>query len=1165
MAVLQIELLGEFRLWLDEQELTAAFPPRLQSLLAWLVLHAGTPQSRSYLAYTLWPDSTEEQAHTNLRKLLYQLRSVLPQAERFLVSDFTTVCWRRDAPYELDVAAFEAAAERAQSPEEIAAALSLYRGEFLPACYEEWVLIQREQLHQQFLELLERGMSQATTARDYSRALSYGQRLLAEEPLREEIYQRLMQLYALKGDRAAALAVYHRCATTLQRELGVEPSLATQELYMRLLNMKEAPPPPAVLPPLVGRQAEWEQLLAVWRAAYHGAAQVVLLVGEAGIGKTRLAEEFGRWAIHQGIRVLTTSCYPADEGLTLAPVAALLRAQPLPPLEAIWLSEVSRLLPEVLSAYPHVPPPQPMSDPWQRLRFFEALGRTLLGSGEPLVVILDDLQQADSETLAWLHYLLQAWSGARLLVISTLRAEEWPLEWPLETLWSDLRTAGRLWEVAVPPLDQEATGKLATLVWQGTLKPEQIERLYRETEGNPLFILEFLRAGWLEQPEGISLPSTLRTVMMTRLARLSPQAQEVTGLAATIGRAFRLGVLVAASERREEEVVRAVDELWQRRIVREQADGYEFSHDKLRDVAYERLSMARRRLLHRRVGEALECDGSEQLAGEIGRHFELAGLVERAAPYWVKAGDAARAVYAHEAAIEYYQRALPHLERTERSAVLCKLGAVRQLRGQWREAEGIYREALALAEENGSVEAQARCQLALGDVLQLQSAYGEALRWLARAQEMFAALGDQEGVGQAIRLIGFVYWKQSDFPRARAYLQQAYELARQLGDRFAMSKALGELGVVYWDQNDYERALACYQQQHQLAQEIGDLVGVERAIGHMGLVYWQQGNHSRALACYEEQLTRAQAIGDRQAMNWALGNMGIVYEERGNYPRALEYYHQQLQIVQELGDQRSLATALENMGIVYADQGEYERALACHRTGLAIACEINARFLVAHAVGNLARIAAAQGRYQEAEALYERAVRLEVALQQPYYICEYCYNYAELLARQGRYAEARRHTDEALHSANELGRRDIQFGAQVLQLQLRARQKEIETPAAIAELEQLLVAWPEEKEQAAVHYAIWQLDSQQHWHSQQAAKRYRQLYASTPNIEYRQRYMELTGRELPQPAPLPPPPALVGERSLDLATPLKRVDQLLAELEAENTSPSTSALSVSTL
>src|SRR5436305_11083078 len=313
MPTLHIRLLGDFNLLYNDQQVTSLNTTRLRSLLAYLVLHRDVPQQRQHLAFLFWPDATEAQARNNLRPLLHQLRQVVPAVEQFLSADTHTLHWHPVTPFHLDVAAFEQtltladATTQRNDQHELQAALeqadTLYRGELLPGCYEEWILPERERLRQHHFQALERLLRLFEEQGNTVTAIRYAQRLLGLDPLSEDRYRQLMRLFALNNDRASALHVYHTCVSTLQREMGIDPAPATREAY-KLLMQQEAPTIqpivhqllPSATSMLIGREREWKQLHDIWQRTTDGGPHFVLVSGEAGVGKSRLAEEFLLWA-----------------------------------------------------------------------------------------------------------------------------------------------------------------------------------------------------------------------------------------------------------------------------------------------------------------------------------------------------------------------------------------------------------------------------------------------------------------------------------------------------------------------------------------------------------------------------------------------------------------------------------------------------------------------------------------------------------------------------------------------------------------------------------------------------------------------------------------------------------------------------------------------------
>lgn len=765
--ILQIRLLGDFSLRYGDELVAGINTPRLQSLFAYLVLHRGTAQLRQHLAFLFWPDSSEAQARNNLRQLLHELRHALPAADRLLLVDSRTVGWRPDAPFQLDVAEFERALEAADGAEgegdqlsALERAARLYRSDLLPTCYDEWIVAERERLRQlqrrgvvRLLELLE-------GRREYAEAIAHAQRLLHSDPFDEEVCRRLMRLLALNQDRAGALRVYHSYAATLQRELGVEPSQPTRKLFERLLRADSSPAPAMERTPmgdaglpLVGRQDEWQQLQEAWSFASAGEPGFVLITGEAGIGKSRLAEELLRWAHLEGVSVAMARTYAAEGQLSLAPVTDWLRSEAVRPqlgrLDPVWLAEVSRILPELLAARPDLPPHVPITEYGQRQRFFEALARAVLAAPPPLMLLIDDLQWCDQETIEWLHFLLRFDPRSRVLVVGTARDEEVAPQHPLRALLRHLRSTIRVTELALQPLDAAETARLAAHIEDRELDSDSALQLYRETEGSPLFVVEMVRAqvwGPQSQSAGAAprrvpsekfgaqqarLPSKVQAAIESRLAQLSPPARALAGLAAAIGRAFTLDLLVEAGQTDEDSAVGALDELWQKRIVREQGPNrYDFTHDKLREVAYAAIGAPQRHLLHRRIArrlEALHRDDLDPISGQIAAHYERAGMAEQAIPYYRRAAGVAQRLYANEDAISLLLRALALLEqlapgatrdRQELTLQLALAPLYRMTKG-WTspEVEAVITRAMALCETVG--DDQQRAQVFYG----LQSLY----------------------------------------------------------------------------------------------------------------------------------------------------------------------------------------------------------------------------------------------------------------------------------------------------------------------------------------------------------------------------------------------------------------------------------------------------------
>ena len=472
-----MRLLGGFALGYQGASV-AVTSPRMQALLAYLALHRAAPQPRRWLAFLLWTDSSEAQAQTNLRTLLLRLHAALSETVPLIHVDAQTVAWQPAAPVSLDVLDFEEAVHMANSDvragDEAAAITALehaaacYTGDLLPDCYDEWVLPERERLRQVLIATLAHLVTLLEQRRTYAAAITHMRRLVKLDPLNEAHYLTLLRLHATNGDRAGALRVYHTCVSTLQTELGASPGAALVAAYERLLaaelpSLVDAPSASQVATaPLIGRDSAWRRMVAIWQTVSAGQARLLMLSGEAGIGKTRLGEELLRWAGHQGAAVAVARCYAAESELAYAPITAWLCAETirsgLARLDLAWLSEVARLRPEILAAHPEARPPGPLTQSWQRQRLFESLARAIRATQQPLLLLIDDLQWCDRDSLEWLHYLLRCETRTGLLVVGTVRVEEVGVSHSLSDLLNTLRREGRMSEIALDPLNAEETG-----------------------------------------------------------------------------------------------------------------------------------------------------------------------------------------------------------------------------------------------------------------------------------------------------------------------------------------------------------------------------------------------------------------------------------------------------------------------------------------------------------------------------------------------------------------------------------------------------------------------------------------------------------------------------------------------------------------------------------
>ncbi len=862
---------------------------QVRALLAYLILNRSRQVGREELSAAVWPDRAPQSQDAALRTLLSRLRSAVGAS---VLIGRQQLALALPEPVWVDLEAARTEVARAQSALEHGdlrtawalgqVPLNVASRGLLPGTQAVWLDPARrelEELRQQALEVIGRaglglGGSQVASAERAARAL------IAVEPYRESAYVLLMEALATQGNIAEGLRIFDQLRRLLRTELGTLPSPEAMAVYERLLNPlpRPASPPapfdgagsalelPAELAgraraALVGRVKEMTELERFWELASTGrtagqeaielgAARVVVLSGDPGVGKTRLVAELALRVHAEGAVVLAGRA-PEETLVPYQPFLEALRhyvmTAPLGDLRAAardYGSELARLVPELRRRVPDIVSTLPPEPDTERYRMFEAVVGLLsaISRHAPILLVLDDLHWADRPTLLLLRHLARAPDPRRVLILSAYRSTE--AGEGLPGLLADLHRERLLTEQRIGGLTMADTAELVHLRTGERPARAFVQALHAETEGNPLFIEEIVRhlsdagvrpamAGAAEL-QRVGLPEGVKQVIARRLSRLETPAIEWLRLAAVIGRDFDAGLLERVLGAPEADFLDALERVLETGLVSEHEPGrYLFSHALIRETLYEGMSAPRRSRLHRRVGEAMEAgDGPAELSA-LALHFGRAATREDAAKaigYAREAGDRATAMLAHEEAAEHYERAIEVLDRfaAANEAGRCELllleGEAHVRAGDEELASRALRQAAVIAERLGDSSSLARAAIAASRRYLQQPGVvdSELIAMLERALELTRGERTTTRVLLLARLCGALYFSPLR-SRMQGLSEEAAQIAAELGDPESRAYACAARRRALWDPSHLEERLEASTEMLKLTRETGSL------------------------------------------------------------------------------------------------------------------------------------------------------------------------------------------------------------------------------------------------------------------------------------------------------------------------------------------------------
>jgi DNA-binding SARP family transcriptional activator len=973
---LEITLLGDVAVAVDGRVLTSFRTQKDLWLMAYLALNSGKSCQRELVAALLWPETSDEAARNNLRHSLWRLRRQLGRAASFLESDHRCVtlngAW-------IDLREFEALSASDRLDDWIEAA-SLWKGSPLGGIDDGWAEAARHELDRLQRETARRLARRLEAEGRFTEALNAAERLADLDPFDESSWRLVMRLAGKSGNVALVHRRYEALTRMLRDELDIVPEPDTVHAFEEAAGKLSVPLENRTLenarpgPGFVGREREFSVLTQGLGAASRGYASAILVGGQAGIGKTRLARECVEVARIHGLRAIHVS---AGQTASEAPfllwsdlLRGLITRQPPSVLDGIgdiWFENIQTVLPEVRSLRPGIGP-APTRTRRSSAALFEAV-RLFLGAltaVRPALLVLDDVQWADPDSIDLLHYLAGRLRHENLVLIALYRSEE-AVE-AIEQLGRGTADSGQIERIILHELAPEeiadvlahvnaqvsGSGVEGNHVRDKEVDQASIDRVVEESAGNPLFAIELYR--WMCQSSESSLPPSITGLAQRRLQRLPTRTRQMVRIASVLGQRFDPADLAAVMEDDDLAVMRQLDEAEEVGLIHPDADGYSFTHHQIREAVYRSLPASMGKIIHGRIATALEASAAPVHLGltnvgdmrgtieTLAFHFSQSRDRTKAVRYLTLAGDAARLVYANAA------------------------------------AELHFRRALALLPPKGAETMKAQTWEKLAGVLSGMARYDEALAALEEAERIFRSINDAQSLANTVALAGSVHadlgTPREGVTRVLDYLEGSEEGPDGDLESVSLARLHATLAVLYQGCGEYQEQLEASERAMSFALQAGSERLQAEVMGHRGLALINLGELRAGVEILESTIPRAVALGDDYILSALLSNAAWVHEASGDSGRSITYLEQALDLSERQADPVQVAFFEQALGRNLFYLGKWEQAERRLQTSQSVSRQAGPSWAEPYPLIGLGRLCVARGEWVAAKEFLDRSAHL---------------------------------------------------------------------------------------------------------------------------------------------------------------------------------------------
>lgn len=737
-------------------------------------------------------------------------------------------------------------------------------------------------------------------------------------------------------------------------------------------------------PDFVNREKELEKLKRNMDNVINKKGRIVFLRGEEGIGKTRLAEEFGKYVLSKGFLSLKGECLQQE---SMKPY--LLFVDALTNYFQIASGEVIRKIieetpPDIVNIVPIM---SAFSQSFgitkkektsaglkdEKERVFENMYNLILriSDKKPMVLFLDNLQWADGSSLSLLQYIAKGVADSPIMLCCAHIPRKTGMEKLSEIV--QLMEKDKLFtSIDIKKLNKENVSTMVKSVTNRDDVPSHlIDFIYEKTDGNPLFVEEILRSiiedniAYVENDEWIvkdlslvKIPGTIKDVVNKIVDKLDENDREIIGAASAIGHRFQEDILEDIVNIDEEKLVESLDELVNMRIIfrDEIKDGiYTFTHPMMQEIIYHRMTQNEIGGLHKKIAENMEKiykDNIDAVLYDVVRHFVNTDEYEKTLYYSMTAGKKAKDALAFDESMKYYKIALDSLEKLDSTLenkgknadAILNLGDIYRVTGEWDTALQQYENAAKISREIKNEEQEAKSYIKIGEIKSERNEWDEAIKNFEKGLKIAEKGNNVKWMGEAYKNIGYVHWRKAEFDKSLDYFNKTMEYGKKINDPGMIAYANLRIGTVYHDKGEKEKGIDYLQKSIDISGKHGDFHTMTAAYNNIGEIYRAEGKYDEAIWYYKKQIEIAEKTGYVRLTGFGLSNSSECYAKKMELDLAKDYCDKALKIFTKLDEKYMIAASYHNYGLIYRFKKDWEKAIKYSQDCIKILKEINMPF-----------------------------------------------------------------------------------------------------------------------------------------------------------------------------------------------------------------------------